>query len=456
MGTGELTAVVGGTVIDGTGRDPVDDAVVLIADGRVQSVIPADATSAPTVPESARRIDATGRHVIPGLMDANVHLSYMYPDVILEYEGRYDEIVEEAAQVALRSGVTTVFDTYGHLDALVAVRDRINRGEVAGSRIYVAGNIIGLDGPFSRDFFAPGNLLGPDTLGRLNPQWEQGVGADLMWLTTDGVRRRVRDYIERSDIDFVKYAASGHAGLRQFITFSERTQRAIVEEAHRAGLLVQAHTTTVESLRMEIEAGADLLQHGNFTGLEPIPEAILDIIVERRLPVAAIFHTKRYRAWIQEQRNELLKVVFGSVQNDNDQRLIDAGARLLLTTDGMVVGPRMARHPGFFLHDAVDMPLELGEAHVLWLESAVERGMAPMDALVAATRGVAEGYGRADDLGTLEPGKRADLVILDGDPLADVQNYGKVAEVVKDGVLIDRAALPRRRILTAPPADGPR
>lgn len=443
----ELTAIVGATVIDGTGGEPVPDGVVLVADGKIQSVAP---SAGAEVPERARVIDAAGRYVIPGLMDANVHLSCFYPDVILDYEGRYAEVVEEAAQVALRSGLTAVFDTWGHLEALTSVRDRIARGEVVGSRIYVAGNIIGFDGPLSADFFNPGTLLGKDTVGRINRQWEHGVGAHLMWLTPDGVRRHVRDYVERSGIDFLKYAASGHAGHRTFITFSPRTQRAIVEEAHRAGLTAQAHTTTVESLAMEIEAGADILQHGNFTGLEPMPEDTLQEIVDRRLPVAAILHTKRYRAWIQESGSDLMKVVFGETQDANDQRLIDAGARLLLTTDGMVVGPRIAEHPGFSLKRVDDMPLRLGESHFLWLEAAIERGMRPMDVLVAATRNVAEAYGLGATLGTIEPGKHADMVVLEADPLADVRNYRRIAEVIKDGVPVDRAALPCRPILTEP------
>ncbi len=441
----KLTAVVGATVIDGTGRQPVDDAVILIADDRIQHVAPAGTT---TVPEDAEVIDAAGKYVIPGLIDANVHLCSWYPDIVLEYEGRYEELVEEGAQITLRSGVTTVFDTWGPLEPLTAVRDRIASGRLAGSRMFVAGNIIGFGGPLSADFFSPGNFLAKDTADRLNHHWEQGTGTDLMWLTPDGVRRRVRDYIERSGIDFVKYAASGHAGHRKFITFSERTQRAIVEEAHRAGLGAQAHTTTVESLWMEIQAGADILQHGNFTGLEPMPEDILRDIVDRQLPMAAVIHTKRCRAWLQQHGTELLKVIFGPIQDDNDQRLIDAGARLLLTTDASVIGPRTKNHPLFALKGVVDIPNKLGESHFLWLQAVVERGMAPIDALQAATRNIAQAYGHADDLGTLEPGKYADLMILEANPLTDVRNYRRIAGIMKSGAMVDRDALPSHPVLT--------
>ena len=443
-----LQAIVGASVIDGTGQEPIDDAVILIEGERIRSVMPAAASK---VPAQARVFEAAGKYIIPGLMDANVHLLHaLIADILLPYEGRYAGLIEEAAQLTLRAGVTTVFDTWGPLEPLVVVRDRINHGQAIGSRIFVAGNIIGFDGPLSPDFFPVGNLLAPDTVERINAQFEQGVGQDLLWLTPEMVRQRVRDYIDRADIDFVKYGASGHGKFSQFLAFSAETQRAIVEEGHRAGLTVQAHTTTVESLRVEIEAGADLLQHGEWTGPEPIPEETLKRIVGKSLPVAAIISTEKHLAWVEEHGDERTRtLVFNRVREENIRRLIADGARLLLTTDGFVAGPTVLNHPrvGFIFHCA-DSPNVLGESHFVWLEAAVQHGMAPMEALLSATRHIAEAYGRADELGTLESGKRADLVILDADPLADPRNYRRISTVMKDGVLIDRGALPANPILT--------
>lgn len=440
------TFIVGGTLIDGTGSAPVDDAVVVVDAGRISAAGRAAETP---VPDGAEVVDALGRYVIPGLMDANVHLcAATMPDLTLEFEGRYADLVVEAAQISLRTGCTTVFDTWGPLEPLIGVRDRIARGEVVGSRIFAAGNIIGFGGPLSGDFFATGDMFGTDTVERINEQWEQGVGPDLMWLTPEGVRERVRAYLERSGVDLVKYAASGHKDM-QFITFSEPAQRAIVDEGHRAGLTVQAHSTSPESLRMQIEAGADLLQHGDVTGKEPMPEATLKSIVERRLPVAALVCTERYMTWVREHGPELLKLVH-VVKDDNDRRLIEAGARLLLTTDAFAFGARKRNHPAMarYMKGVVDSPVDLGESHFLWLQGVIERGMAPMEALLSATRYIAEAYGKADELGTVEPGKRADLLILEADPLQDVQNYRRIAAVMKDGVVVDRDVLPAERILT--------
>lgn len=442
----QLTAIIGATVIDGTGAAPLSDAVVLVDGGRVLSVAPRAETN---VPEQAAVIDAAGRHIIPGLMDANVHLFAGIPDFMLQYEGRYTELIEEAAQLTLGSGVTTVFDTCGPLEPLIEVRERINSGRLVGSRMFVAGNIIGFQGPLSREHVSLGNLLAPETVERINAHWEHGVGPDLWWLAPEDVRARVRDYIERSGVDFVKYAACMHD--EPLITFSELVQRSIVEAAHGAGLTVQAHTMSVESLRMEIEAGADLLTHPNVTGRVLIPEATLKTIVERGLPSSALIWTRKYAAFTQQTWSKRSRRLFGEHVYENGRRMIAAGARLLLTTDGSVFGPKMMNHPwmaGGAVKQALDMPFQLGESHFLWLEAVIEQGMAPMEALLSATRYVAEAYGQHADLGTLEPGKRADLLILDGDPLEDVHNYRRIVAVVKEGAVVDRDVLPVHRVVT--------
>lgn len=436
-------AVLHGTVIDATGADPIPDATILVgADGTIEAVGPSAQIS---VPEGVPVLDATGGYVIPGLMDANVHLvAARTPDTLLDFEGRYHELVLEAAQITLKYGTTTVFDTWGPPGPTTHARDLINAGEEIGSRIYCAGNIVGLGGPLSADFMSPGNVLEKETVDRINAIWEQGTGERLGSMTVAEIRSAVEEYATTSGVDFIKYAATDHGARGTFLVFSEAQQRAIVEVAREHGLTVQAHTTTVESLRIEVELGADVLQHGDVTLDQPIEEPLLELIAERGLPTAALVVTDRHLEWVKEHN----KSVFGEarlVADTNQRNLIAHGARLLLTTDGFAYGPRIKNHPGFrsgtLGDDVPDLSVQLGRSHVHWLAGALERGMSPMEALRSGTSYIAEAYGVSDLVGTLEVGKTADLLVLESDPLADVAAYGELRAVVKGGSIVDREAL---------------
>ncbi|WP_425155504.1 amidohydrolase family protein [Candidatus Palauibacter sp.] len=204
-------AVTGATVIDPLAGAPLADGVVVMEDGRIIAV---GAAGAVDVPAGTEIIDVRGKYVIPGLMDANLHL-YLNLDLetLIKYEGRYHEIVLEAAQLTLKSGQTTVFDTWGPLGALARARDMINAGEAPGSRIYFAGNIIGFDGPLSRDFRAEAAAhVSKAFVNRTNEAWEQGTGRDLMWMTPDSVRAAIREYTG-TGVDFLKYGSSSHVEM---------------------------------------------------------------------------------------------------------------------------------------------------------------------------------------------------------------------------------------------------
>jgi imidazolonepropionase-like amidohydrolase len=439
------SAFVGATLIDGTGAPPLPESIVVVEDGRIAC---AGRASEIELSEDTRRIDVAGQYLIPGLMDANVHLVLQLdPEVLLRYRpGCYDDLIVEAAQVALKAGITTVFDTWGPLEALRRARDRINSGAVSGSRTFIAGNIIGNGGPWSADFAGNyGEALNPATVAAVNAHWDQGVGEDLPWLPASGVRAAVREYIASSGIDFVKYASSTHKALK-FITFSPDSQRAICEEAYAAGMTAQACTITPEALRLAIDAGVDLLQHGNITGRHRMPHETVDLIATRQLPCVALLATERLAAALA--KDDQWSDLFGTM-DDNARALIKAGAKLLLATDGGVFASSVNTSPAIgSLHSLVDWYGDLGSSHLLWLRAALECGMSPMDALLAATRNIAQAYDVDDRLGTVEPGKCADFVVLDGNPLEDPENYGRIAHVVKSGHLVDRDALPEHPVLT--------
>lgn len=453
MNVRDTLALRNANVIDGTGRPVSTDTTVLVEGGVIQEVGSSERVG---VPHSAEVVDLAGAWVIPGLMDANVHLvAARTADTLLEFERRYHELAAEAAELTLWAGVTTVFDTWGPIGPLSEARDAIATGARVGSRIYCSGNIVGLGGPMSADFADVGAVLDADTVRRIDEQWERGTGPRLCSMSVGEIGERVASYIDETEPNFVKYAASDHLSGARYLLFSESAQRRIVEVVHERGLRAQAHTTTVESLRMEIEAGADLLQHGDATIDQAIPDNLLDVIVDRELPVAALLVTERHLEWNEAHARGLMAHL-RHWTDVNDRALIGRGARLLLTTDGFAYGKRIKNHPGFrsgmLSDDVPDMPTQLGRSHLHWLAAAHERGMPAMEVLRSATSYIADAYGVGDRLGTVEVGKVADLVVLDADPLEDPSAYGKVRHVLKDGRFVDREALGRDLLL----ADDPR
>lgn len=448
----QALAIVGATVIDATGRSPIEDGTILIDGDRIRAVGQRDLP----IPNGAKKIDARGKFVIPGLMNANVHLFGIF--VTAERLARHfedpDGIIIEAAQVALKSGQTTVFDTYGPRRFLKRVRDRINAGEVAGSRFFCAGNIIGFDGPLGPDFIAKApEVVSSVFARRVNAVFAENVGRHLMWLTPTGVAQEVRTYIDRG-VDFIKYGANEHywGAAGAFLAFSHRSQAAIVSEAHRAGITAQAHSMSVEGLHCAVEAGCDLVTHCNITGPVPIPAETLELMAERQTGAVIFPQKDSQMEWIKKNVSDLEWSLWRST-DINARSLIGSGAPLLLANDGVIWPPELKADP-WLSKSWVSAPDEinlgsLSFGHFLWLEAMEEKGCPPMAMLQAATRNIAVAYGKDGDLGTLEKGKIADLLILEKNPLLSASNYRSLETVIKDGKVIDRNALPEKPVLTA-------
>jgi imidazolonepropionase-like amidohydrolase len=442
--------IAGARIIDCVAPTPIDGQAIWIEKGRIKAI---GRTEEFNAPPSVEIVDARGKHVIPGLMDANVHL---IGDIRLEhlvrYEDRYEDLIVEAAQVALKNGLTTVFDTWGPRKPLMAVRDMINTGAKLGSRIFCAGNIIGLDGPFSKDFVEKTMEVASTSLVlRINSLFVENVGPDLTWMTPEQVAQEVRIYIGKG-IDFIKYASSEHrvAEPSAFLLFSALAQLHIVEEAHRAGVTAQAHTTSVEALRVAIEAGCDLIQHCNITGPVPIPETTLELLAAKKAGAVVFPFTQRRLDEIMRKADAIVRRHFSMVDS-NCRNLIRCGATLLLGTDAGILAPDAAADAllkNFWFAGGDDNLAELGEGHFHWLKAMEEKGFPAMDGLRAATRNIAVAYGKDDDLGTLEPGKIADILILNDDPLQAAENYRSIHMIIKDGVMVDRMSLPANPILT--------
>lgn len=472
--TGERWALTGGTVITGTGALPVTDAVVLVEGSRIVSVGPRASTP---IPNGTRLVDVTGKFVTPGLIDANVHLVLMItPEFYVKYEERFADIAVQGAQIALKYGLTTVMDSWGPLVPLLAARDRIATGRDQGARVLVAGNIVGLGGPFSPYFMGGYDLRGTDLRyggwvhpmiqARINALWEAGAGPELLALTAEEAGGAIRDYLARGP-DFLKVAVSAHGVLPvEPLMFSSPALAAMRRAAMESGKPFQTHTFSLESLREAVAVKPRLLQHPNVMSRLPDTPAqhrMLDSLLGeiKRLgiysaPLMVPLEEQQqvFDSWtpddtrsdphlgavIQGRQRGMTRQAFAA-RRSALQRWIRSGVKFVIGTDqgpeaselGPVVWGRMGRR------------------HFEIMEGLQEAGATPMDILVAATRHGAEAYGMADSLGTVEAGKLADLLVVDADPLQSVRNLRQIRHVVKNGRMVDRVALPAVRVLQFDP-----
>jgi imidazolonepropionase-like amidohydrolase len=472
-----VRAIAGATLIDGRGGPAIADAVVVIRDGAIAAAGPRASVA---IPAGATVIDAKGKYVVPGLVDTNVHLS-LYGGVaeryetLAKYHPRQREIVLEAAQLQLKHGVTTVRDSYGVLPPLVAVRDRIAAGQAIGPRVLAAGNIVGWGGPYSISF----SLIREQGLTlfqeQMNEEVSQGVGEDLVDLTPDEVRAAIRTYLDKGP-DFIKFGGTAHFARPAMIGFSPEAQKAIVDEAHARNRVAETHATTIDGLRLSIDAGIDLIQHPEVLGPRELPESLVRAIVDKKIVCSILVNTITGDAWTKhvkdrdeaarkraeadkkgtateraktaaEQRQRAAEDgVELEMRRKNAQKLIAAGAVVTVGTDNYwAAAPEFSRVPKPQNQDH-------GIGTIIGIEGLVELGMTPAQAIVAATRNGAMASRGLDQFGTIETGKRADLLVLDEDPLADIRHLRKISSIYRDGRLVDRDRLPETRVLSRPPA----
>jgi imidazolonepropionase-like amidohydrolase len=469
-------AISGATVIDGRGGAPIPDAIVVINGGRIEAIGP---RSSVRVPAGATAIDGTGKFLVPGFVDTNVHLS-LYGgmgdryETLAKYHPRQREIVLEAAQQQLKYGVTTVRDSYGVLAPLVAVREDIAAGRSIGPRILAAGNIVGWGGPYSISFSLTRDTGLTLFQEQVNDDISQGAGEDLVDMDVTELRTAIRAYLDKGP-DFIKYGGTAHFARPAFIGFSPEAQKVIVDEAHARNRGAETHATTTDGLRLSVEAGIDLIQHPELLGPRELPESLVRTIVERKIVCSMLVSTITGDAWKKHLRdrddaakkrgeaekkgqperprtsaeNRARQAEDGlelEMRRKNAQKLIAAGAVVTVGTDNYwAAAAEFSRAPKPESQDH-------GIGTIIAIEGLVELGMTPAQAIVAATKNGAIASRGLEQFGTIETGKRADLLLLEANPLDDIHNIRKVSTIVRDGRVIDRDKLPERRVLTRAPA----
>lgn len=424
---GRTLALIGGTVIDGSSAAPRPDTCVLMRGRDILAVGPRDAIG---IPDDARVYDVAGCTILPGLIDAHVHLrSYAGQQRSDFYLWSTTTFIEEQtlhaaanARKAVEAGFTTLRDAAGARPE-IAVKHATDQQLLDGARVLVAG-FVGMTAGHG-DLFSP-----PAVLPR-------------PFKTADGpdeCRKLVRDYA-RDGVDWIKICTSGGVlslgDESEWRNYTLDEIRVIIDEAHALGKRVAAHAHTAAGIRQALDGGVDSIEHGS---------ALDDELIQRMLdsgtwlcPTLAV--TEHIHAHGRERGLPEASLAKNEVVRERRlhaaRAAAAAGVRIFLGTDSSSVLT--------FGHHAWELEL---------LVSLLD--ISPMRALQIATRHAAEAIGLGDKTGVLEPGRWADLVVLDGDPLADVrllQDTSRIRAVFRDGrLLVDRGLSDLRRSAAAEPA----
>ncbi|MBI3079221.1 MAG: amidohydrolase family protein [Deltaproteobacteria bacterium] len=413
-GTGR-TLIRGGTIIDGTGRPAMRDGAVVVAGERIAWVGPA--REAPEGPYDLV-IEAAGKTMMPGLIDAHCHTSYGEVRTH-EEEGMYPGAEYSAIRAAwnmqkvLRAGVTGICDPGSRWGVAVAVRDAMAAGLVEGPRMTAAGQMISTHA----------------SIGDLFPLWVGSPPSNVGVLcnTRDEMVREVRRQVKQG-VDLIKVAGSGDpnpvwtpSGDVPSLSLDEL--KAIVEETHRLGKKVTIHARAGLAVRYAAEAGVDWVIHGDLMN-----ETDLGALLKTGIPICPtltlLVNTVEWGHLVGASQGLM----------DSYKRLIDSSVKIL----------SLARQAGLRFMAGTDAGFAVtpfGHWHARELEIFVKYlDFTPMEAIMAATRNNAVAVNLEQDGGVLEPGRYADLLVVDGDPLGDIrvlQDRARLAVVMKGGRCVD-------------------
>lgn len=418
-------AIVGGFLIDGNGGVPIVNSVVLVENDRVVHV---GTVSDTKIPADAKVIDARGLTVSPGLNDAHVHTMIVghgiYDQYFPKYGKRYKEIMPISARQLLMAGVTSARDLGAPLDDILWLKKEIESGRIVGPRMFVSGPFLQHSLPV-----ATGNSTGYDS----------SVQDDFRWTVrgADEARAKTRQLID-AGVDLIK--------VIQISELTKDERAAIAAEARRGGLHIAVHASSTEEVRAAAEMRAGSIEHVGGGSKPLLDEESVRLIVETGIAysptsvVSKIYNiTEAFPARLDNVRlqRDLPNDVYQDVRQSTAffsrlnyfagrasnrhhaakiKQLHDAGARILVGTDSGT--------PMNFHYESTWQEMDL----------LVQYGLPPMAVIQGATKWPALLYGKGQVLGTIEPGRFADIIVVDGNPLVRMSAYKDVVHVIKGGI----------------------
>ncbi|MCV0402764.1 MAG: amidohydrolase family protein [Chloroflexi bacterium] len=391
----------GGTVIDGTGAAPAR-ADIVVEDGRIVEIGPGL--------DGDVSVDVTGRTLLPGMFDCHTHVAVSTIDLLEELQTPFSYQFFQAArnlEATLRIGITTVRDAGG---ADLGIKQAVADGLVRGPRMQISLAMISQTGGHG-DAWMPSGVS-------LNAMYAHRGIPDAIADGPDEMRRVVRTLI-RMGADVIKVAVSGGVLSPRdnpaHAHFTLEELEVLVAEARAAGIWVMAHAQAAPGIKNGIRAGIRSIDHGIY-----LDDEALELMLE-------------HGTWLVPTLVAPRGVV----------RAADAGAAIPAASvakarevvDSHAASFRAAVAAGVKVAMGTDSGVTPHGRNLDELALMVEGGMSPMDALRAATQSAAELMGLEDELGTLEPGKRADLVVVSGDPLDVATLADRIEAVYQDGEL---------------------
>src|SRR6195256_1996858 len=400
--TAHRVAIRAGKLIDGKSDKPIENALVLIEGDKIVSVTPGG-----NAPSGTELIDLSKSTVLPGFIDAHTHVLLQgditaeeYDEQLLKQSIPYRAILAARnAHIALSHGFTAIRDleTEGAMYADVDIKTAIASGEVPGPHMQVATRAMTPTGMYP--------LLGYS--------WELKVPVGVQYVDgVDGARKAVREQVMYG-ADWIKYYSDRRyhfepdGVLHSMVNFTDDEAKAIVDETHRLGKKVAAHAIGSDGIAAALRAGVDSIEHG-----DGLTDALLDEIAKKgvywvpTITVGAYVAPGRGGAWtkmVDSERNAF-------------QKALKKNVRIVFGTDA-----------GGFDWKELNQSKEF--------EYYVQYGMTPMQAIRSATSMASELLGWRDKVGTVEPGKWADIVAVSGDPLKDISELSRVKFVMKGGVV---------------------
>ena len=412
-------ALVGGMVLDGYEAPPIHNAAILIDGDRIARVAPAAQL---TIPPEYQVIDTSGRTMMPGMIELHAHLIILghgnyniwFPWVAKQGPDMLGKVMEVSAKQLLMAGITSAVDLGAPLKESLAVRDRINQGEAPGPRMSMSGPWITRQGGGMTDQFG-------------------GIA-----VTSSAQAAAEVEKLAQAGVDVIK----AHSGL------TRDDYKAIADTAHKHNIRVHAHVYAEEDVRNALETGIDVLSHAGSAGTAPpYSQQLITDIVNAGRPVVI---TAAHRAWVYPDtavfperlqdpklKKDFPPALYAEVQDSlKNWRALPYFGR----TDREMVfrerGVKQFTESGTVLGMGTDSGTPMNfHTEALWREAKVhvDMGMPAIKVISSLTRIGANILGKQRDLGTIEPGKLADIIVVDGNPLYDITALAHVETVVKGG-----------------------